>query len=209
MCESAPREQKPTIGIVKSGKKKKLPLEGAGDRNLMKRFWKNFYRLHYGKFQIRFTRPLVNREGYKSRRIEQRRVLCFLRNFYFLNLSLPSLGFETLCAYCVVFISKDLAPSNSSNLEFFFHARMTATNPAESSAPVTSTEQETEEVVEIESEAEEVISTLSPVTKKGKEKAQGSRKPVKWAGVTPHTSPRNVKSLRATPLARAAAREEA
>ena len=73
---------------------------------------------------------------------------------------------------------------------------MTATNPVKLSKPVTSVDQDTEEVVEVEFEVEEILSTPSPTTKKGKEKAQGSGKPpnpTKWAAGKPRTSPQNVK----------------
>ena len=78
---------------------------------------------------------------------------------------------KNLCAYNVYLFSKKPTPSDSSNPEFVFHARMMATNPVEPSEPVISAEKCTKEVVEIESEAEEVFST--PVTKKGKEKEKG------------------------------------
>ena len=57
------------------------------------------------------------------------------------------------------------ASSNSSHpgLGFIFHARMTATNPAEPSAP---TGPDVEEIMEGESELEEFPSTS--VTRKGK-----------------------------------------
>lgn len=62
------------------------------------------------------------------------------------------------------------SPSDSSHPEFFFHTRMMATNPNEPLEPVTSAEQEAEEVFEIEFEAKEVISTLSLTKNKGNKK---------------------------------------
>ena len=144
----------------------------------MRKFWKIFYHLLDGKFRIRFTQLLVNRKGYSYR----------LNSFYLACLSLKSLCCKSLCAYYVPFLYEQPTPSDSSNLEFIFRNRMMATNPAKASESVTSMEQESEEVVEVELETEEVIHTPSQAKKKGKEKAQGSGKPVKWVGVKPHTS---------------------
>ena len=47
-------------------------------------------------------------------------------------------------------MSENPTPSDSSNPEFIFRARMMATNPAKTSEPVTSKEQESEKVVEFE-----------------------------------------------------------
>ena len=124
----------------------------------------DFYRLLDGKFQIRFTQPLVDQKGYKSKGIVQKRVLY----------SLNSLRSIRLYASCALLMSECTFPLDSSHPEFVFHARMTATNPVESSQPVTSIEQESEEVVEVEPEVEEVISMMSQAKKKGKEKVQGS-----------------------------------
>lgn len=68
-------------------------------------------------------------------------------------------------------MSEHPTPSDSSNPEFIFCTRMMATNPNEASELVASTEQESEEVMEVELEVEEVISTPSQAKKKGKEKA--------------------------------------
>ena len=54
----------------------------------------------------------------------------------------------------ISFMSKQPAPSDSSNPKFIFHARMIARNLVELSDPATSVEQDIEEVVEVESEVE-------------------------------------------------------
>ena len=54
-----------------------------------------------------------------------------------------------------------VTPSNSSNPEFIFRARMTATNPTESLEVVAFTEVASDEVLEVTPEVEEVMSTLS------------------------------------------------
>ena len=51
-------------------------------------------------------------------------------------------------------MSEHPAPFDSSIPEFIFHAKMTATNPAKLSKPITSVDQDNEEVVEVESEFE-------------------------------------------------------
>ena len=100
-------------------------------------------------------------------------------------------------------MSNEPPPSESSHPEsgFIFRARMTTTNLAEPLAP---TAPKIVEVMEIGSEDEEVLSTS--VTRKGKDKAQGSRKPLKaakWATGNTKTSPRHTKSPRATPQTQA------
>ena len=105
-------------------------------------------------------------------------------------LSLTNLCCKNLYAYSVPFMSEKPTPSDSIHprLGFIIHARMMTASPAESSAPMTSVEQGTEEMVMIESEEKEFFSTL--VKNKGKEHAGGSgkpSKPTKWAGRKPHT----------------------
>ena len=51
------------IPTVKLGKKKILPLQGAGGWKLMRRFRKIFYRLLDGKFLISLIQSLVNLQG--------------------------------------------------------------------------------------------------------------------------------------------------
>ena len=175
----------------------------------MRKFLKIFYRLHDGKFQVRFTQMLVDRKGYKRRRIDRKRVSYRLNSFYLACFSLTSFFGKSLCAYCVPFMSEQPTPSNSSNPEFIFCARMMATNPAEASESVISMEQESEEVVEVKPEAEEVMSMPSQAKNKGKEKVEGLGKPMKWVGVKPHTSLGNVKSPRTVPQNAAAQSEGA
>ena len=72
-CKAAVGAQevrKLAVGTVNSGKKKNLPLERAGGRHLMRRFLEIFYRLLDGKFQVKFTLPLVDHKSYKKGRID-------------------------------------------------------------------------------------------------------------------------------------------
>ena len=64
----------------------------------------------------------------------------------------------TLCNI-VISMSGHTTPSDSSNPEFVFRARMTASNPTESSQATTSVEMASKKVLEVTPEVEEVVST--------------------------------------------------
>ena len=155
-----------------------------------------FYHLPDGKFQANFTLLLDGRRCYKKSQIAQTRVLYHLHNLALSSLSHKSLSYKILRVYTIPLMldQPPLADSSHPELRFIFRARMKATNPAKPSTPITL---EVEEVMEIGSEDEVVPST--PVTRKGKEQAQGSGKPpksTKLASGKPRTSLRHAKSPR-------------
>lgn len=87
----AQEERKLAIGTVKSGKKKKLPLNGAGGWHLMRRILEIFYHFPDSKF----TLLLVNRKNYKKGKIDQTQVPYCL---YLSWLSWTKLCCKKICA---------------------------------------------------------------------------------------------------------------
>ena len=81
---------------------------------------------------------------------------------------MSSLCFVSICDYCALFMSERASPSDSSYPKFIFRARIIASKLTESSQPMTSTERESEEVLEVDPKVEEVMSTPSQGKQKGK-----------------------------------------